>query len=104
MTAGALEVLWLQRPENSSHLLADDLDERQFLRHVSLVVGQASGEKPRIALEQFRLLEGDDTLHTVGVNRLVVRKVADDFLGGSLAENRPGQQLVPRHPGDGTPQ
>src|SRR5262245_11333549 len=104
MTTLPLEVLRFQRPQNPGHLPAGDLDERQFLLHVSLAVGQASGEKPRIALEQFRLLEGDDTLHAVGVDRLVVRQVADHFLGGPLAGDRPCEQLVPGHAGDGTPQ
>ena len=30
--------------------------------------------------------------------------MADDFLGGPLARDRPGEQLVPRYPGDGTSQ
>jgi hypothetical protein len=30
--------------------------------------------------------------------------MADDFLGGPLAGDRPGEQLLPGHPGDGTPQ
>jgi hypothetical protein len=48
--------------------------------HVSLVVGEASGEKPRIALEQFWLLEGDDTLHGVGVGYRPVTLEDSSFL------------------------
>jgi hypothetical protein len=62
MTALPLEILRSQRPENLADLLSGPFDKRQFLSHVLLVVGQASSEQPRITLEQFRLLEGDDPL------------------------------------------
>jgi hypothetical protein len=37
-----------------------------------LVIRQSSGEAHRISLEQFRTVQGDDSFHAVGVDRLVV--------------------------------
>src|SRR5262249_23227794 len=44
---------------------------------------------------------GDDALHAVGVDRLEVGEVADDFQRAPLARHRPRDELRAGHAGDG---
>ena len=66
-----------------------------------MIVGEARGEKSGVALEQLRLLECDNPLHAVGIDRLIIGKVAHDLQRGPLAGNRPGDELGVSHAGNG---
>ena len=94
MHAGSLKVLDVGLPQNTSHLLSNDGDQIQFLENIAMLVVQARRENIRISAKQRWIVFHQHTFHSIGVNWLKVRKVANDLLDRPFPLNRMLRHLI----------
>ena len=94
----SLEVGCRNGSQDCGHLLANVLDQFQFTFEVSIVIGEFRGKLVGVSAEEGRLVFGERPLHAVGVNRLKVGEVCDEFERAPFARNRSREEFVSGHP------
>ena len=87
--------------EDAGDLGADGADDLEFLCEVAAVVGEGFGEKVFVAVGQRGLVFSDGAFDAIGTDDFEIGDVGNDFEGGPLAGDWPGEELVMRQAFDG---
>ena len=94
----SLEVGYGNGSQNCGHLLANNLDQFQFTFEVSIVIGEFRSKLVGVSAEECRLVFGERPFHAIGVNRLKVGEVCDEFERAPFARDRSREEFVSGHP------